>query len=269
MPPRDHRHSTDNPHEARLLGVRVDLLTVDDLNTIVEQAVGEPRRVVIGNYNLHGVYLHHRSPEMRSFESIADYVHMDGMPIVWWAKILGHPAASKHRVSYLDWLDPLMTLAAGRSWKVFYLGSKPGVAAKGAAILEQKYDGVRIAHHHGYFDAAPGSLDNEDILRSIRDFDPDLLMVGMGQPRQETWIVDHLGQISARAILNAGACIDYVAGVIPTPPRWMGKLGLEWLFRLASEPRRLATRYLVEPWALLPLFVEDLRRRRSSGPDPS
>lgn len=260
------RQSTDKPLEAKLLGVRVDLVTVEDLDTLVERAVGKSHRLIIGYFNLHSVLLHQRVPNQRNFYRLADYVHIDGMPLVWWARILGYPATRDHRVSYLDWLDSLMTLAAARSWKIFYLGSKPGVAAKGAAILEQRYEGVRFAHHHGYFDATPGSRENEDILQSIRDFGPDLLMVGMGQPRQECWIVDHLEQLSTRAILTSGACIDYVAGTIPSPPRWLGKFGLEWLFRLATEPRRLASRYLVEPWYLLPLFYRDFRRRRS---DPS
>jgi N-acetylglucosaminyldiphosphoundecaprenol N-acetyl-beta-D-mannosaminyltransferase len=249
--------------EAKLLGVRVDLVTVEDLDRIVDRAVGEAQRIVIGNFNLHGVLLHQRDPKLRSFYRLADYVHIDGMPLVWWAKILGYPATRRHRVSYLDWLDSLMSLAAERRWKVFYLGSKPGVASRGTAILEHRYEGVRFAHHDGYFDATAGSRENEDILQSINEFGPDLLMVGMGQPRQELWIVDHLERLSTQVILTSGACIDYIAGTIPSPPRWLGKLGLEWLFRLASEPRRLASRYLVEPWYLLPLFYRDLRRRRS------
>lgn len=259
------RPLSSEPVEARLLGVRSDLLTIADLNAIVEQAVEESRRVIIGNYNLHSVFLSQRDSKLRSFNSTADYIHLDGMPLVWWAKFLGYQATRDHRVSYLDWLDPLVSLAAARSWKIFYLGSKPGVAAKGTAILEQRYQGVRFAHHHGYFDATQGSPDNRDIVQAIRDFGPDVLMVGMGQPRQEHWILDHLEVIPPAAILNSGACIDYIAGVVPSPPRWIGKLGLEWLFRLAAEPRRLAGRYLVEPWFLVPLFYRDLRRRRS-GP---
>ena len=266
MSAENSQRSTGKPLEARLLGVRFDLVTVEDLDGIIDRAVGGSHRVVVGNFNLHGVLLHQRDPKLRSFYRLADHVHIDGMPLVWWAKILGYPATRRHRVSYLDWLDSLMSLAAERSWKIFYLGSKSGVAAKGAAILEQRYEGVRFAHHHGYFDATAGSRDNEDILRSIKDFGPDLLMVGMGQPRQESWIVDHLEQLSTQVILTSGACIDYVAGTISSPPRWLGKLGLEWLFRLVSEPRRLASRYLIEPWYLLPLFYKDLRRHRS---DPS
>jgi N-acetylglucosaminyldiphosphoundecaprenol N-acetyl-beta-D-mannosaminyltransferase len=82
-------------------------------------------------------------------------------------------------------------------------------------------------------------------------------MVGMGMPRQELWIEANLDAIQAKIILATGAVLDYVAGVIPTPPRWSGPLGLEWAFRLAAEPRRLASRYLIEPWTLLRVIARD------------
>ena len=80
-------------------------------------------------------------------------------------------------------------------------------------------------------------------------------------PLQEHWILDNLNQIEANVILTAGACFDYIAGVVPSPPRWMGQIGLEWLSRLASEPRRLWKRYLLEPWYILALVFKELLHR--------
>ncbi len=77
-------------------------------------------------------------------------------------------------------------------------------------------------------------------------------------PRQEHWTIDHRDRIEANATIMVGAAFDYIAGTIPTPPRWMGRIGLEWLYRLLSEPQRLANRYLIEPWALLPLMISDV-----------
>lgn len=79
----------------------------------------------------------------------------------------------------------------------------------------------------------------------------------MGMPR---WILDNLDRLTANVILTAGACFNYIAGAIPKPPRWMSRMGLEWLYRLISEPRRLGKRYLIEPWALLPLMIADVQR---------
>jgi N-acetylglucosaminyldiphosphoundecaprenol N-acetyl-beta-D-mannosaminyltransferase len=99
------------------------------------------------------------------------------------------------------------------------------------------------------------------VLAAIRSFRPHILMVGMGMPRQEHWILDNLDEIEVRVILTAGACMDYVAGAVPTPPRWMGRWGLEWLFRLGSDPTRLWRRYLIEPWFVFRLFIRDLLAR--------
>src|SRR5690606_21110319 len=95
-----------------------------------------------------------------------------------------------------------------------------------------------------------------------------ILIVGMGMPRQEIWVYENRSSLSATVILTAGACMDYIAGAVPVPPRWLGPIGLEWAYRLATNPRRLATRYLLEPWALAPRLVRAivgarLRRSRS------
>jgi N-acetylglucosaminyldiphosphoundecaprenol N-acetyl-beta-D-mannosaminyltransferase len=117
--------------------------------------------------------------------------------------------------------------------------------------------------HHGFFDTTPGSMESVAVLEAIRAFRPHILLVCMGMPRQEYWIQDNWERIHANAVLPMGAALDYWAGVIPTPPRWMGRMGLEWLCRLLSEPRRLWRRYLVEPWALLvPLAAALLRLMR-------
>jgi N-acetylglucosaminyldiphosphoundecaprenol N-acetyl-beta-D-mannosaminyltransferase len=237
-----------------LLGVVVDPLTIAELNERIAKAVARGERWIIAHHNLHSVYLHHRDPKMRAFFARAHVVHIDGMPLIYWARVLGYPVTKQHRVTYVDWVHPLMATAAAEGWRVFYLGGKPGVAARAAEKLRRQYSGLVLETRHGYFTPE----ENDAVLEEIARFQPHVLMVGMGMPRQEHWVLDNLERISANAILTAGACFDYVAGVIPTPPRWMGRMGLEWLYRLWSEPRRLARRYLLEPWFLVPLVITDL-----------
>jgi N-acetylglucosaminyldiphosphoundecaprenol N-acetyl-beta-D-mannosaminyltransferase len=105
---------------------------------------------------------------------------------------------------------------------------------------------------HGYFD--PAGEANESVLEEIRRFAPEVVMIGMGMPRQEQWIADNINSLGSAVVLPCGAAIDYVAGEIPTPPRWAGRWGLEWLYRLLAEPGRLWKRYLVEPWFVLLLI---------------
>lgn len=241
-----------------LLGVQVNALTIPDLNSLIADAVERHEKWIIANHNLHSLYCYHHDPKMQAFYAKADYVHVDGMALVLLGQPFGLPLKREHRVTYADWVWPLMAEAAQKGWRVFYFGSKPGVVEQGADVLRKKFKGLQIATAHGYIDARPDSNENREVLAIINAYQPNVLMVGMGMPRQEHWILDNLEDIHTNVILTSGACIDYVAGAIPTPPRWMGRFGLEWLYRLLSEPKRLWKRYLLEPWFLAWLFFKDL-----------
>lgn len=239
-----------------LLGVEVDLVTIDDLNAAIAEAVRKGKKIVIAHHNLHSVYLYARDSKMRALYRMADVVHIDGMSLVLWGRLLGYPVRRKHRVTYVDWVRPLMAEAARRGWRVFYLGGRPGVAERAAARLRAEFQGLNILTRHGYFDTV--GAENEAIVQNINAVSPHILMVGMGMPRQEHWVLDNVGRLRVNAILLAGACFDYIAGVVPTPPRWSGKFCLEWVFRLIAEPRRLWRRYIVEPVYLIPRAIRDI-----------
>jgi N-acetylglucosaminyldiphosphoundecaprenol N-acetyl-beta-D-mannosaminyltransferase len=234
-----------------LLGIRIHALSERELVDCVSKAIAGPTRCIIGNHNLHSLYMWFHEPRMREFYALADYTHIDGMLLVILGRLLGLPVKREHRTTYVDFLPNLAAEAAHREWRIFYLGSKPGVAEKAAGILRERYRGLQIRSHHGHFDARTGSLENQAILEKIKAYSPDILMVGMGMPRQEVWILENRKEIVARAVFCSGAAMDYVAGEISTPPRWMGRLGFEWLYRLVSEPNRLWRRYLIEPWSVM------------------
>jgi N-acetylglucosaminyldiphosphoundecaprenol N-acetyl-beta-D-mannosaminyltransferase len=249
-----------------ILGVCLHPLTVIQLNEVISDALAEDRRLVIGNHNLHSVYLFHRDMKFRSFYDISYLNHIDGMSLIVWSKIMGYHVTRENRISYLDWIFSLMALAAKNQWRVFYLGALPGVAEQGAKILKNKISNLMLASASGYFEMQQGSPDNERILNQINDFNPQLLLVGMGMPRQEYWILENQKRLHAHVILNCGACIDYIAGAVPTPPRWTGRWGVEWLYRLMCEPFRLWKRCLWEPWFLLRLCWHDIKNaRRNTG----
>ncbi len=251
----------------KLLGVQVDALSISELNALIEKSIQKNKKWIIANHNLHSLYLFHKNPKMQAFYAKAEYTHIDSMPLVFVGKLLGFPMKREQRVTYADWIWPLMEEAVDKGWRVFYLGSKAGVAEQGVSILRQRFPGLQIACAHGYIDTDKNSQENLSTLAAINAYKPHVLMVGMGMPRQEHWISENLEHIQTNTILTCGACIDYVAGVIPTPPRWMGKMGLEWLYRLLSEPRRLWSRYLLEPWFLSTLLLREIWnfRNRSGG----
>ncbi len=255
--------SQPRPTRFEILGVEVEALNMDQLNEIVANAVTANRQIIVGNHNLHSLYHYHHDPKMRAFYAAADHIHVDGMAIIGLGRLLGAPLEREHRVTYVDWMGPLVQAAAEHGWRVFYLGSRPGVAELGADVLRQKYPGLQMETAHGFFDRDPCSAEAQAVIARIEAARPHLLITGMGMPRQEHWVVDHRDKLSANVILNGGAALDYFAGVIPTPPRWAGRGGLEWLFRLMAEPRRLWSRYLVEPWFIAYKLMVELASRSS------
>ena len=264
MTSRQKVHAEPRPEVRRfpILEVEVEALSMDQLNAIVADAIVGQRKIVIGNHNLHSIYHYYHDPKMRRFYAAADHIHVDGMAVIGLGRMLGAPLSREHRTTYVDWMEALAKNAAQQGWRVFYLGSRPGVGTLGAEALQRKYPGLQMETAHGYFDANPDSSEARRVMDAIAAYRPHLLITGMGMPRQEHWILDHLDRLPASVILNGGAVMDYFAGVVPTPPRWAGRLALEWLFRLGAEPRRLWSRYLVEPWFIIYALLTNVVLRR-------
>jgi N-acetylglucosaminyldiphosphoundecaprenol N-acetyl-beta-D-mannosaminyltransferase len=235
-------------------GVRADLVTHSDIGPIIDFATGRPagsRPIVWGNHNLHSLYLYYSVPEMAQFYEIADLVHIDGTPVAWHARLSGFTVSHENRISGYTLMPPLLAHSNAHKLRVFLLGGEPGVAEKAAKIFQQSAPDATFSTWDGYFDKAPGSAGCEEVLKAIADFRPHVLLVGMGMPIQEKWITENLDRIQADVIIPQGAFMDYYVGVKKPAPLWLGRLGLEWLFRLATEPKRLARRYGVEPWLLM------------------
>jgi UDP-N-acetyl-D-mannosaminuronic acid transferase (WecB/TagA/CpsF family) len=137
---------------ASFLGIQVEALSMFELNAIVTEAIESGRRVIVANHNLHSIYLYHHDSKMRAFYAAADHIHVDGMAVVALARLLGIALRREHRVTFVDWMGPLASVAADHGWRVFYLGSRPGVAERGAEALRRCYPGLQIETAHGYFD---------------------------------------------------------------------------------------------------------------------
>lgn len=228
-------------------------------------AAGLPCRVA--NYNLHGIHLARREPDFRTFCESADLIEVDSTPILGFLKLLGLPVRPFHRCTYLDWREMFWSRAEQEGWRVFYLGGAPGVAETAAENLRQRWPGAQIASHHGYFDRTPGSAENDAVLAAIAAFRPHVLFVGMGMPVQEIWLQRNGGRLPPCAQFSVGAAFDYEAGVQRAAPRWTGRLGLEWAWRLFHDPRRLFRRYCLEPWSILPHALGDIIAAKRRGRD--
>jgi N-acetylglucosaminyldiphosphoundecaprenol N-acetyl-beta-D-mannosaminyltransferase len=155
----------------------------------------------------------------------------------------------------VDLMTSLCGLAASRGYRCFLLGAKEGTLTKAQRALHQQFPSLEVAgSHHGYFG------DSQAVLDLIRQARPQLLFVGMGSPRQEKWIAEHRGQLPG-VILPVGGSFEVLAGERKRAPRLAQRLGLEWTWRLAQDPRRLAKRYLLDDLVFLKLFFRELRTR--------
>lgn len=243
----------------------MDLVRPEEVMLQIQSAIKAGEPYCVANYNLHGVYLSRKNADFAKFCEMADLIEVDSRPIIFFTRILGLHSRAFHRCTYLDWRDHFWSLAQREGWRVYYLGGAHGVAEQAAVYLKTFYPNVTLQTHHGYFDATPGSADNAAILQDIRSFKPQVLFVGMGMPRQETWLVQHTPHLPNCVIFNVGAAFDFEAGVQAAAPRWMGRAGLEWLFRLVNDPVRLFSRYCLEPWTLIPVAMADIFRAISEG----
>jgi N-acetylglucosaminyldiphosphoundecaprenol N-acetyl-beta-D-mannosaminyltransferase len=225
----------------------VQAITQREILAIVSEAVQSQAKYVVANHNMHSLYVWHRDSKMRKLYARADYTHIDGLPLIPLFRLFGFRLKRAHRIAYIDFWPVLATEAIKRGWRIYYLGSEPGIAEKGAARLRERRPSLHLRTHHGYFDTH--GAENEAVLEDIRAYAPAVLLVGMGMPRQEEWVDENLDHIAARTIFSCcGGTMDCFAGKIPTCPRWLGDIGFEWLYRLFAEPTRLWRRYLVEPW---------------------
>ncbi|MFP5257310.1 MAG: WecB/TagA/CpsF family glycosyltransferase [Acidimicrobiia bacterium] len=242
----------------RVLGAEVDVIPIDELIRVVSAAVRERRRLTVANHNLHSAYLVLDDELMQRWYERADVVFVDGMSLVAASRLGGGPLRRHHRATVLDWMPAVLDAAAVDGRHVFHLGGHPDWIEVGAEAWRARHPGLRLSTHHGFFPPERSSA----VVAAINDTAPDLLLVGMGMPTQERWLASHLEELEVPVVVAVGAFLAYAAGATSQPPRWLGQVGLEWAWRLAADPRRLARRYLVEP-ALLALA---LRRRARRAP---
>jgi N-acetylglucosaminyldiphosphoundecaprenol N-acetyl-beta-D-mannosaminyltransferase len=261
-------HSTAWAPRLQLMGAELDAVTPDQVMDFIARRTERRVKAVIANHNLHSLYLLRQSSSMQAFFRAADLVQIDSIPLIAWGRLLGLPLSRAHRSTYLDWRDRFWALAAERGWRVYLLGSRPGVVEAMQATIQAEWPGAIVAGHHGYFDQQPSSHENRAVVAEINAFRPDVVLVAMGMPLQETWIHANLPALERGVFLSVGGAFDYEVGVQAPAPRWLGALGLEWLFRFACQPRRLFGRYFLEPWALAGPALQDLKgglRRRTTA----
>lgn len=243
--------------------VRVDPVTLEQALDAVETLVHAAAGGAVFTPNVDHVMIAHENEGMRRAYARVDLALADGMPLLWASRLLGAPLPEK--VSGSDFVPRVLARAAARGWRVYLLGGAPGVAAKARERLLLSLPELQVVGVDApRFDPSDVRERQEPVLASVRAARPDLVFVAFGAPKQEIWIEMFRDALRPAVLFGVGASFDFVAGTIPRAPAWMSGAGLEWLFRLSREPRRLWYRYLVRDPKFLLVLARALRSQRQA-----
>jgi N-acetylglucosaminyldiphosphoundecaprenol N-acetyl-beta-D-mannosaminyltransferase len=261
--PANGRLRKEQPAQSHIFEIPIDL---GQPNEMLERIVGwvgrtdRTRRVMYVNAHVLNQSL--ERSELRAALEAADLVYCDGYGVRLAAKALD--VEVPHRMTGADWIWSLATLCEAAGKSIYLLGSEPGVAHGAAHRLRHYYPELRIAGtHHGFFDI--GSPHADRVIEDINERRPDIVLVGMGTPKQEQWVEESAARVESGILWTVGALFDYVSGRVPRAPRWLADNGLEWIFRLAIDPQHMWRRYLLGNPVFVTRVMGQARARRAAA----
>ena len=236
-----------------VLGLPVTKLTPSEALAQIERIYEHEAPALIAYANAHTLNLCASDPSYRAVLSDAAIVLNDGSGIALAARINGDRFPANLNGS--DFNPEILGLAERKGWPVYFLGAKPGVAERAADAMRARYPSLEVV---GCRDGYWPPPETPDVVATIKASGATVVMAAMGNPLQEKWLAEHLAATHARLGVGVGAFFDFAAGEVPRAPAWMNRWGIEWVFRLAQEPRRLWRRYVVGN----PLFLARVMRAR-------
>jgi len=247
-----------------ILGVGVSAIAMPDALEIIESWISRRGHHYVCVANVHGIMESQHDEDLRRTYNVAGLVTPDGMPLVWVSRLRGYP--NVRRVYGPDLMLSVCERSVSKQCTHFLYGGEEGVAQKLRLRLEEQFPGLRIVGSHTPPFRKHTAREDEEVVREINDTKPDIVWVGLGTPKQEHWMAAHVDQLTAPVLIGVGAAFDFLAGTKRQAPVWMQKAGLEWSFRLLSEPRRLWRRYLLyNPQFTLLVLLQTLGIKPYSG----
>ena len=239
-------------------GLRLDCIRMEETVDAVAAMIAErtPRFIITANVNY--AMLVDRDESLQAITDEASLVLADGQPLVWRSKI-GTAARLPERVAGSELIYRLAERAAERGWRIYFLGAEAGVAQRCADTLAQYYPGLQIAGVQSPPYRKLSDLEQQQQRQAIIDSRADILLVAFGQPKGERWIHQHYQQLGVPVSIQVGASFDFVAGTARRAPLVWQRLGLEWCYRMCSDPRRLVPRYISNAAFVLLSLIRDWR----------
>jgi N-acetylglucosaminyldiphosphoundecaprenol N-acetyl-beta-D-mannosaminyltransferase len=251
------------PPTYELLGTHVAVTSPVGICELIESWKGSAQGRSVCFSDVHGIVKGHDDPRMKQALADADVVCPDGHPVALAGRWIARQPAQ--RTCGPDTLVLLSSRSPKSGLRHFFYGGAPGVAEALAANLQDKFPGLVVAG----FDSPPmrplTPEEDAEAVQRILASKPDVLWVGLGAPKQEIWMMEHKPRLPGVTLLGVGAAFDFQTGRVRRAPRWMQKSGLEWLYRAASEPKRLGKRYAV----VIPRFVHLSLRQAIRGTSAS
>lgn len=217
-----------------ILSIPIHPYTMSETLAFIDKSIQEEKKTFIVTANAEIVMKANEDNSFKELICLADIVLPDGAGVVWAGKHLGYHVPE--RVAGYDLVQNIFPLAAKKQYKLYFLGAAPTVAATAAKNILKKYPMLDIiGTHDGFFDQE----EEEKIIREINAQKTDIILVALGAPKQEQWIVDNMPRLCANIFIGIGGTFNVMAGTAKRAPLWMQKIGMEWSYRLLCEPTRI------------------------------
>lgn len=229
----------------KMFNINIDNITTEECLNKIDKFINDGSFHYLVTPNVDHIVKLSNDEEFMNVYNNADIVVTDGMPLVWYSKIIKKPIVEK--ISGSDLFPKVCEMASNKGYKIFLLGAADGIAEIAKKKLENKYSGLNIV---GTYSPKYGFEKNQEeinkILHIVNEKKPDILAVGLGAPKQEKFIYKYKNKLRVPISLAIGASIDFEAGNMKRAPKWMQNSGLEWFYRLMKEPRRMFKRYIID-----------------------
>ncbi len=237
----------------KFMNTEIDNLTLDEAVSKIDNIICRRTAAYVVTPNVDHIVQLEKGGELCEAYKNADLILADGKPLIWISKFYKTPI--KEKISGSDLFPKVCEMAAEKGYTMFFLGAADGVAAKAAENLKVKFPGLKVA---GTFSPPYGFEKDEnminEIIQLVKEAKPDVLIVGLGCPKQELFMYHYCKAMNVPISLGLGASLDFEAGNIKRAPKWMSDFGLEWLYRIMQDPKRLFKRYWNDAIKIIPII---------------
>lgn len=255
-----HQTVWDKVPTKTVLGVPIAALRLKETPSVIASLIERnDKKKTFFYVDAHHFNIASKDSKYKRILQKATLVHVSGMGPILASRILGQ--SLPERTPTPDFIDEIFAIGERKKWSFYLLGGEEDVVRKAVERIKKEFPGIEIVgYHHGFF------ADDREIVSKINSVKPDIILVGMGTPKQERWIEENKNKINAKVFWAVGALFDILSGKRKRPPKWIQRIGMEWVYRMGQEPRRLWRRYLFGNIAFLfnVLQEKELSSRKSS-----